>query len=511
MAHRFGWIVWQLKVFFLTVNYSYFFILIDFMKDIVLTTINAKWIHPSLALRLLKANLGVFEDRCEIIEFNLRQPADEKIRMLLEACPRVLGISVSIWNHTQTIELLEELEKIYSNSAQFTKPVTVLGGPEVSHLPSGSHLFKFADYIIRGEGETSFRLLCEDVLINKNSVTRNHKEKFINSEQVKLTGVKSAYHLYTDEDLAKKLIYVESGRGCPYGCEFCLSAIDKTVREFPLEPFLAQMDLLIQRGAGTFKFLDRSFNINIPRALRIIEFFLEHLCASGSLIYGQKSGKTSAPPFVVHFEMVPSLFPGELRRALSRFPPGTLRLEIGIQTLNPEVSARIGRPSNPEKELEVLRFLRENTNAVIHADLIAGLPGEDMASFGSGFDRLLLALCGGGRYDAKRAEIQAGILKLLPGTPVARHNESFGMCYSAVPPYEVIKTSAISDNGIRRLKNFARFWELIVSRGLQETPKTLNFNEFMNLSDSLFAHFGRNWGIDKAELLKKTEEITFSI
>ena len=453
------------------------------MKEIVLTTINAKWIHPSLALRLLKANLGSLEEKCEIIEFNLRQPLGEKVETLLAAHPRILGISVSIWNHTATRELLAELEKAWvAHNAQ--RPLVVLGGPEVTHLPEDANIFQFADFAIRGEGETAFSTLCEKVVAGM----AHNTQKFINAEPVSLEKIKSAYHLYTDEDLAKKLIYVESSRGCPFNCEFCLSSLDSEVREFPLDPFLAQMNELISRGAKTFKFLDRTFNVNIKRALKIIEFFLEKI-------------EVKKERLVVHFEMVPSLFPDELREVLSLFPPESLRLEIGIQSLNRETCARIGRLCDPEKELDTLRFLREKTNAIIHSDLIAGLPGEDIASFGKGFDRLWQALYG--TPPNLRAEIQLGILKLLPGAPISRHSEAFKMRYNPLPPYEIEETAALGAVDICRIRNFARFWELIVNRGLVNfAPDEPVFDKFMALSDLLFAHFGRNWGIDRDELLE---------
>jgi len=469
------------------------------MKDIILTAINAKWIHPSLALRLLKANLGAFEERCDIIEFALRQPLGEKIRALLDAFPpdgkrRILGVSVSIWNHAQTIELLKELFKEWQE-----RPAVVLGGPEVSHLPPDARIFQYADYIIRGEGETAFRELCETILSGNDRVGKDSagQDKFYAPRQSSACKntieIKPAYYLYTDEDIKKKLIYVESSRGCPFGCEFCLSASDKNVHEFPLDQFLSEMDILIRRGVKTFKFLDRSFNINMPRALRIIDFFLE---------------KINHHAFIVHFEMVPSLFPKELREKLVLFPPDTLRLEIGIQTLNSEVSARIGRPSNPEKELEALRFLSENTNAVIHADLIAGLPGEDLASFGEGFDKLWKALSLSIRNKCQSPEIQPGILKLLPGALIIHQNKEFGMRYSKDPPYEVIETSAMSADDIRRVKNFARFWELLVNRKMIKMPINKPvFNEFIELSSLLLRHFDKNWGIDKLELIKKVKEI----
>ena len=477
------------------------------VKDILLVTINAKWIHSSLALRLLKANLEALEDRCEILEFALRQPLAEMTEPITLARPLILGISVSIWNHTATLELLEELEKIWAGEKR-ERPIVVLGGPEVSHLPESAEIFRYADYVIRGEGEIAFRELCQDILANPDSYRdKISNNKFLFPVPCSLLTVKPAYHLYTDEDITRKLIYVEASRGCLFNCEYCLSAVKtehahqgEAVREFPLEPFFAEMDILIRRGVKIFKFLDRTFNINIKRAIQIMEFFLERI-------------KTAEKPLSVHFEMAGSLFPPELREMLTRFPPGSLRLEVGVQTLNPEVAARINRLSSPEKELENLCFLREKTNAIIHADLIAGLPGEDLVSFGKGFDRLWQSLNKEQRASVPaarpRLEIQLGILKLLPGAPISRYSESFGMRYSPAPPYEVLETSVMSENDLNRIKNFARFWEIIVNRGdpsfeIQNLLCTSSsvFERFMALSDFLFASFGRNWGIDKNELRK---------
>jgi radical SAM superfamily enzyme YgiQ (UPF0313 family) len=483
--------------------------------DILLAAINAKWIHPSLALRLLKANLGPLADRCEIIEFALRQPLAEQIAPILAARPRILGLSVSIWNHRATLELLKALRQTGDAAA---RPVIVLGGPEVSFLPPDAEIFRYADYCVRGEGEAAFRSLCAE-LVNNGSRKRMSQAAgvvFVNPDfqPVNTETIRSAYRLYTDEDLRKKLIYVEAGRGCPCSCEFCLSAARPgaaagvaPVREFPLEPFLAEMDALIRRGARTIKFLDRTFNLNITRARRIMEFFLERLNAVDG---------TNAAPFTVHFEMIPSRFPPELRETLARFPPGSLRLEIGIQTLNSEAAARVGRAADPAAELETLRLLRETTNAVIHADLIAGLPGEDLASFGRGFDRLWAALSApahaGTPSGAGAVEIQLGILKLLPGAPIARHSAAAGMRYNPAPPYEVIETAALSAGDLARIGNFARFWELIVNRSLLPLDDMAGqpvFDRFMALSDSLLARFGRNWGIDKNELRAALIELVF--
>jgi hypothetical protein len=292
--------------------------------------------------------------------------------------------------------------------------------------------------------------------------------------------------------LCRKLVYVEASRGCPFGCEFCQSAIGAGVREFPLDRFLGEMEMLIERGARGFKFLDRTFNFDIERARAIMEFFLEKITAAGPAA------------MYVHFEMVPARFPAELRELLRRFPAGSLRLEVGIQTFNSNTANLIGRPSESDRELETLEFLRRETNAIVHADLIAGLPGEDMASFGAGFDRL---------WQTRPTEIQLGILKLLPGAPIARHTKTYGLVFAPEPPYEVLETAALPATDLDRIKNFARFWELIVNRGSfpDLVPALFPegqpvFDRFMALSDMLLGRFRRNWGIDRSELRGAVEE-----
>ncbi|MDR3248770.1 MAG: cobalamin-dependent protein, partial [Treponema sp.] len=280
---------------------------------ILLTTINAKWIHPSLALRLLKANLGEpkngLEPHCEILEFALRQPLAEKLEAIRARHPRILGISVSIWNHRATLELLEAL-----TPGSVSAPIVILGGPEVSYLPEDAEIFRYADYVIRGEGEIAFRELCQTLLDDKRPLAARapalpskalpRSTQFIDAAPVDLSRVRQAYHYYTDEDVARKLLYVEASRGCAYRCDFCLSPQQAGLREFPLDAFLGEMETLIDRGQGqgrgaqTVKFLDRSFNLDIKRAVAIMEFFLRHI---------------KARPFCVHFEMVPGRFPPELR------------------------------------------------------------------------------------------------------------------------------------------------------------------------------------------------------
>jgi radical SAM superfamily enzyme YgiQ (UPF0313 family) len=474
------------------------------MIPILLATINAKWIHPSLGLRLLKANLGEYEDQAELREFALRQPLSEKTGPILVAAPRILGLSVSIWNHKATVELLDALNKAWDAGIS-PKPSIILGGPEVSYLQADSPLISHADWVVQGEGERIFREICGLILrtgaaragIDALPSVKRISGKFIEPQPVDISSLASAYRLYTEEDLCHKLTYVESSRGCPLACAFCLSSLSKGVRVFPLDTVLKDLQTLLDRGARSFKFLDRSFNLDVPWAKGIMALFLEYLERSSQ-------GKRPMQPLWVHFEMFPSRFPMELREMLTRFPPGTLRLEIGIQTFNPKTAALINRPSDPEQELELLSFLQQKTTAIVHVDLIAGLPGEDMSSFAEGFDRL---------WRVRPTEIQLGILKCLPGTPITRYNETYKMRYAPEPPYEVLETAALSAEDLGQIQNFARFWELIVNRrafsGL--LPEIVPggeavFSSFMTLSDWLLQRFQRNWGIDRKALGAALEE-----
>ncbi|GMO49365.1 MAG: radical SAM protein [Termitinemataceae bacterium] len=405
------------------------------------------------------------ENECVIEECFLKQNASEKIAALQKHNPLIIGISVSIWNHTDTLSILRAA---YPPGGSAQKPIIIMGGPEVQHLPCDSLLLSFADYVIKGEGENQFRELCAKLLSVSTTPTLVHNT--------------ASYHLYTTEDLQKKLTYVEASRGCPYSCAFCLSGLDNgKVFEFPLGDFFAQMETLIARGARRFKFLDRTFNYNIDRSISIMEFFLERL----------RQG------MFVHFEMVPSRITKELLSVMRHFPQGSLRLEIGVQTLNPKTAAAIHRAIDPQRDLELLHRITVETNAIVHADLIAGLPCEETDSFAAGFNRL---------YAAGPGEIQLGILKCLPGTMIAKEAADYGILYNAeVPPYEVYQTDALPAEDLKRIKNFARFWELIVNRNAftDIVPSILGnspFENFMELSNHLLNHFGRNWALDRSVL-----------
>ena len=208
-----------------------------------------------------------------------------------------------------------------------------------------------------GPGDVTFNKLARALLHGPRPLMKVHV-----GEAFELDDLKLPYVYYTDEDIAQRHLYVEASRGCPFKCEFCLSALDKTAEPFNTERFLAEMAKLYDRGARTFKFVDRTFNLNIKTSLAILDFFLERITARPD------------DPCFAHFELVPDHLPEKLKTTIAKFPAGTLQFEIGIQTWNPEVQGHISRKQNNVKAKENIRWLHENSHAHMHVDLIAGLP-----------------------------------------------------------------------------------------------------------------------------------------
>lgn len=398
-------------------------------KCIILVTLNARYTHASLGLRYIHANLGEWQEQAQIMEFTIAMRPLEMAEQLLSCQPKVIGLGVYIWNIVETTALVELLKTLAPDV------VIVLGGPEVSHETAQQRITQLADYVITGPAEISFRHLCSQLLNGQKPLA-----KVITGEQVALSQLALPYQQYTDADLATRSIYVEASRGCPFKCEFCLSALDKTAYPFELQRFLAEMDTLWQRGLRQFRFVDRTFNLKIQTTVAILDFFLQRLDADTFL----------------HFELIPDHLPEALKERISRFPAGTLQFEIGIQTFNPVVQALISRKQDNAKSADNIRWLREHSHAHLHTDLIFGLPGEDLQSFGEGFDQLV-------RLNPH--EIQLGILKRLRGAPIIRHTQDFSMVYNPQPPYNILRTDRVDFATMQQMGRFARYWDMIGNSG----------------------------------------------
>lgn len=440
------------------------------MKKIVLTTFNARYTHTSIALRYLYANIEEYQNDTVILEFSINEDIQSTAEKILEYQPYIIGIGVYIWNALDVHNLIEVIKKV--------SPLTkiVLGGPEVSHRPFRVN-FDQADFIIQGEGEHSFYKLCKDILTDNLP-----NGKIIKAPMANLDNVKLPYAYYTDHDVAHRYIYVEASRGCPFSCEFCLSSIDKRVRNFKLEALLEEFEILWQRGVRSFKFIDRTFNLNINVANRLLDFFL-----------------SKEPPYFVHFEVIPDHFPESLKDRIAEFPAASLQLEIGIQTLNPKIASNINRKLDIEKIKLNLQFLESKTNAHMHLDLIVGLPGESLESFGKNLNDLC---------SITHSEIQIGILKKLSGTTLSRHDIEHGMTYSIKPPYDLLQNDHLSFFQMQKMKRFARFWDMIYNSG--NFSKTVSlifknsevFENFFALSQWIYNKTDSTWKISLDRLAK---------
>jgi radical SAM superfamily enzyme YgiQ (UPF0313 family) len=435
------------------------------VPDILLTTLNAKYAHAAFGLRYLLANLGPLRERASLAEFDVSQRSVDILEKILALDPKVVGIGVYIWNVASATQLVADLKRLRPDL------LVVLGGPEVSYETEQQEIVRLADYVVTGEADLAFAELCQRLLDGQRP-----GEKIIPARLPQFANLLLPYDLYDQSDLAHRVVYIEASRGCPFKCEFCLSSLDVPVRNVPIDAFLAQMQRLLDRGLRRFKFVDRTFNLNLSIGRAILEFFHER--------YG--------PGLFLHFEMIPDRLPAALREPIGRFPAGALQFEVGIQTFNDDVAARISRRQDNAKVEENLRFLRRDTGVYIHADLIVGLPGEDLDSFGAGFDRLV----GLGPH-----EIQVGLLKRLRGTPIIRHDAQWGMIYSPTPPYEILQTSSIDFPTMQRLRRFSRYWDLVANNGnfIDTTPLLWTagspFQGFLRFSDWLSQKFGRQHGI----------------
>ena len=438
---------------------------------IILTTLNARYWHSAFGLRYLLANMGALRDRTRMLEFGISENTLDVLTAILAHDPKIVGIGVYIWNVEPATRLVADLKRVRPDVT------VVLGGPEVSYESKSQRIVQLADHVITGEADVAFADLCWR-LLNDEPV----QNKVIAAPLPQFDQLTLPYDLYTDEDIAHRVIYVEASRGCPFTCEFCLSALDIPVRQADIDQFLKAMQRLLDRGVRQFKFVDRTFNLNLRVGRAILEFFLRRYEAG----------------LFLHFEMIPDRLPDGLRELIAQFPRGSLQFEIGVQTFNPEVGELISRRQNNEQLADNFGFLREHTGVHIHADLIVGLPGESIASFAAGFDRLVAL---------QPQEIQVGILKRLRGTPIIRHDGGYEMVYSDSPPYEILSNSLINFETMQRMRRFARFWDLIGNSGnfVETTARLIGhgqsaFTSFMESCEWIFERERKAHGISLVRL-----------
>jgi hypothetical protein len=434
---------------------------------VVLATLNARWSHTALGLRCLKANLGALAAEARILEFLVSDDPEQVADALLAAEPALLGLGVYVWNVEASGRLLGRVR------ARAPELPVVLGGPELIDPEDPPPLAALADAVIAGEAERLLPAVAARLLRGERKIG------FFLAEAPDLDALVPPWSLYTEEDLSKRNVYFEASRGCAFGCEFCLSSLDRRVRRLDERRVLEGLESLFRRGARRFRFLDRTLHLSVGEP--VLRFLLER----------------AEEGIFVHFELVPDPLPEHLRPWLAAFPPGVVQVEVGVQSFDPEVTARVRRRQDPEKVAETLRFLREETGVHVHADLVAGLPGEGLPSFAAGFDRLV---------GLRPQEIQVGLLKKLRGAPIARHAVPFEMRFSPRPPYAVLETRDLSGDEVKRLAAFSQAWDRVSNSGRFLTSLPLlwegasPFASFLGLVGSLLARHGRCWGLSEDQL-----------
>lgn len=443
-------------------------------KDILLCTLNSTYQHSSFGLRYILAQMAELTTQTEMIEWTIKENPRNIVEKILSYRPKIVGFGVYIWNNEEVFEVCSILKKVAPDIE------LVLGGPEISFETEGQRLYQLADHIICGEADLLFPQFCREHLSGNET-----QLKIVRGALPPLPELKLPYYLYSDNDIANRVIYVEASRGCPYKCEYCLSSLDKSVRSFNLDQFLSDLEMLINRGARCFKFVDRTFNLSPTTSTKILNFFKQHLDKG----------------LFLHFEMVPDRLPIEIRDLIKDFPAGSLQFEVGIQTLNPQVAMNVSRKNDLVKVAENFDFINTNTHVHTHADLIVGLPGETLESFGEGFDRLAAM----GPH-----EIQVGILKRLKGTPIIRHESGFQMRYQDFSPFQILSTSTMDYSTLQLMNRFAKFWDLYANSGdfpqFMQWMRTFEgsfFWNFMKFVDYLSEKYSETHSISLMNLAEK--------
>lgn len=414
--------------------------------------VNAKYIHTNSAVRILH-QLSCKSYDSIFLEFTIKDSIDYIIGKILDNTPDVIGFSCYLWN----IEIIIKVCKLIKIKQPNIK--IILGGPEVSYDTKNFIKFNFIDYIIAGDGEVTILKLLSSIKnnqpINLDSVaTKDNpyaKPKYIDS----FLEVPSIIDLYSEDDIKNKIIYLETSRGCPFNCSYCLSSVESNkIRYLPLEDVFSQIDYFINRNARNIKFLDRTSNANEERFLKIIQY-----------IEGKNCNQ------VFQFEVEANILSNKMIDYLSNnVKKGLIRLEIGIQSTNELSNKSVNRISNIPKLFNTIKTIQNGERVTIHVDLIAGLPYEDINSFIKSFNETFKLYC---------AEFQLGFLKLLRGTPIKLEAYVHDYEFDSLPPYEIISNKYLSKSDLSRIKDceegLERFWNSF--RAQKTIKKVIENNE----------------------------------
>ena len=442
----------------------------------VFCSINSKYIHSSLSVWYLFTSakkLCKEEIELSVVEGTINENEDEIIKKLLDKKPDLIAFSTYIWNIKTVLSVSEKIK------TATPKIKILLGGPEVSfNQKDVLSENPFIDFISSGEGEKNVPLLLnalsEEADADIKGISYRKGESIIinEGEVLSIEDIPSPYCEEYFATLGNRIAYIESSRGCPFNCAFCLSGKEGKVRFFDLKEVKENMLSLSNHGAKTVKFVDRTFNCNKNHAREILTFIKEN--------YGAK-----IPSDVCfHFEIAADIMSEDLFEIISALPKGSVQFEVGIQSFNENTLRRINRKTNLKKVTENIKRLLSFGNCHIHIDLIAGLPEEDFISFRNSFNEA---------YELYANMLQLGFLKILHGSPMSERRELYPCEYNREPPYEIVSTPWISEdelkllhkceNELERLYNSGRFSRTL-SYVLSKT-NILPFDLFIKMADFL--------------------------
>ncbi|WP_068780113.1 B12-binding domain-containing radical SAM protein [Paenibacillus sp. GM2] len=438
---------------------------------VILTTLNAKYIHTSLAIRLLKAYSG-HEFDIDLVEYTIKDPVMNIVSDLYQRNPDVIGFSCYIWNMEETLKLVDLLKKVLPDT------FIVLGGPEVSY--DTEYWMKRCpniDAIVMGDGEETFHHLLQELSGERKlhfvfgAAYRKGDEVIVNPGRPKsdLNTLPSPHRFSEDlPNLSKRIIYFETSRGCPFSCQFCLSSIEVGVRYYDIERVKSDIMYLIDHGAKVIKFLDRTFNINRSYAMEMFQFLIDNHRGC-----------------VFQFEITADIMRPEVLDFLAEnAPPGIFRFEIGVQSTNDPTNLLVKRRQNFTKLTRTVTKIKESGKIDQHLDLIAGLPEEDYATFRKTFNDV---------FEMRPEELQLGFLKMLRGTGLRMDADKYGYTFMDHAPYEILSNDALPFRDVIRLKRLEdvleKYWN---DHRMDHTIEYLITQEYASPFD-FFQEFGDYW------------------
>ena len=410
---------------------------------IVLTAINAKYIHSNLAVYSLRAYATPYKDEIEIAEYTINQQLDDILIDIYKRKPDILCFSCYIWNLTYVEELIREVKKIFPNL-----PIW-LGGPEVSY-DAKEVLMRLPEVtgVMLGEGEETFLELLHYYHAEENALSqiagiayREVDGTIHENEWRKTIDLSTVPFVYQDmSDFKNKIIYYESSRGCPFSCSYCLSSVDKCLRFRDIELVKKELQFFIDQEVPQVKFVDRTFNCKHQHAMEIWTYLMEH-----------DKGITN-----FHFEVAADLLNEEEIQLIEKMRPGLIQLEIGVQSTNEKTIGEIRRTMKFSEVARIVKRIMGSGNVHQHLDLIAGLPYEDLQSFQKSFDDV---------YGLHPEQLQLGFLKVLKGSYMEEMKETYGLVYKGRPPYEVLYTKWLSYDDVLLLKMVEEMVEVYYNSG----------------------------------------------